>query len=407
MSRLGFISKAFGMSLFYFSMPLYAEFSVIVEQELALSSQLHGQKMETLIEPRWDYSPWEDARFTVILRGRYDAMDNIEPSSNSDLDIRELYLDTEYLGAYWRIGRQQVVWGQADGLKVLDVVNPQSYREFILDDFDDSRIPLWMVNLELPVGDEGELQVLWIPDQTYNTFAEAGSTYEMASPESVPRIQKRTSSSLKNSDFGLKYSLFYQGWDLGVHYLFHHHDTPVFYPSAIQGEVNSMYERNHLLGTTASNAFGDFILRVEAGYSSNVFNMSRGRGELSTGVFESADASSVIGLDWQGIENTMISAQWFQSYLLDYDESVLRPRNNNIASLLYQGSFDNESWTLHGLLLYGLDQKDTSIQLKLNYMLASNIRLWVGMDSFFGSDEGLFGQFKGVDRLTVGYEWGL
>ena len=61
------------------------------------------------------------------------------------------------------LGRQQNVWGKADGLKVLDLVNPQDFRELILDDFDDSRIPLWAVNAEIPVA-EVVVPLVWIPE---------------------------------------------------------------------------------------------------------------------------------------------------------------------------------------------------------------------------------------------------
>jgi hypothetical protein len=42
--------------------------------------------------------------------------------------LRELYLEAEWGRSYLTLGKQQVVWGKADGLKVLDVVNPQSFR---------------------------------------------------------------------------------------------------------------------------------------------------------------------------------------------------------------------------------------------------------------------------------------
>ncbi len=73
-----------------------------------------------------------------------------------EAELRELHLDWRVrLGRArldLRLGKQQVVWGQSFGLRVLDIVNPQDFREFILDDFDESRIPLWGVQVELPLG---------------------------------------------------------------------------------------------------------------------------------------------------------------------------------------------------------------------------------------------------------------
>lgn len=79
---------------------------------------------------------------------------------NDDLDfIREFYLS----GAIpfndgrqelaFRIGRQQVVWGRTDLFRVLDVVNPIDFsRENLYAEFEDSRIPMGIVNLEYRLG---------------------------------------------------------------------------------------------------------------------------------------------------------------------------------------------------------------------------------------------------------------
>ena len=83
------------------------------------------------------------------------------------------------------------------------------------------------------------------------------------------------------------------------------------------------------------------------------------------------------------------------------------PRNNNIASVLYKQTFENETWELNILSLYGFDKNDTSIQFELSYMLEDNLKVWIGSDSFSGELDGLFGQFINRDRLKIGFEWGL
>jgi hypothetical protein len=77
-------------------------------------------------------------------------------------DPRQVLLDGKIKKLDLKLGLQQVVWGQADGLRVLDVINPLDYREFILEDFLDSRRPFWMVRADLPLG-KAALQVVWAP----------------------------------------------------------------------------------------------------------------------------------------------------------------------------------------------------------------------------------------------------
>jgi hypothetical protein len=419
------------------------EFSAVWEQELAIYKHGKTQKFETLIDPEWNTHFSDNLDMTLIGRIRLDSTTKLGPSQrkpdnyssingplyadkHGEVSIREWYLDTEIASSYWRVGKQQVVWGQTDGLKVLDVINPQSYREFILDDFDDARIPLTMLNIEIPLADDSSIQVLWIPDLTYNENAELGSPYQVSSPLVSPRLptgavlagltQSKPSSLIKDSDFGLRYSMFYQGWDISYNYFYHTLDAPVYYQTQVRGldqdevHINVKYERSHLVGATASKAFDNFTLRSEAGYSTDSYHfIDSASANFSTqlGVHQSADLSFVIGLDWQGLENTLLSVQWFQSHLLDYNDSVIRPRNNNILSLLYQQTFENETWDIEVLSLHGFDQNDGSLQSQLGYMLESNVRLWAGADVFYGKSPSFFGQFEKANRITLGSSIGF
>lgn len=74
--------------------------------------------------------------------------------------LRELYVDTAAGPFSFRIGKQQEVWGTADGIKLLDIVNPTDWREFTQNTMEDSRIPVWMAKAEMDIGETGNLQFL-------------------------------------------------------------------------------------------------------------------------------------------------------------------------------------------------------------------------------------------------------
>lgn len=418
--------------------PAHADVSALLEQEWAASinagAQGHTQKMETTLEPEWTQH-WSDTMSTTligrlqwdtqrVLRSHHGRSPNDDPSNGPLIQdrqmtfgIREAYLDTEIHGNFIRIGKQQVVWGQADGLKVLDLINPQQFREFILADTDDARIPLWMINAEFPLGDASALQVLWIPDLTYHALAQEGTPYAVSSPLFIPSSEPgipitgtthhKPKDNLNDSDIGIQYSTFVGGWDLTANYLYHYHDMPVIRVDANQQGVgiHSEFERNHLIGATASNAFDHVTLRTEIGYNSDTFH--RRTQLIQGGIKQSDEVASVIGLDWQGIENTLISTQWFQSHLLDYDHDILRPQTQHTASLLVRYTGMNDTLTIETLALHGFDQHDGVIQSSVAYQLESHITLWVGLDNFYGDEKGTFGQFRHQDRLTVGSQWSL
>jgi len=84
--------------------------------------------------------------------------------------LREAYLDTEYADWQLRLGKQQVVWGTADGMKLLDMINPTDYTEMAQNQMEDSRIPVWMINGETDLENGTSLQVV-LSEPRENIFA--------------------------------------------------------------------------------------------------------------------------------------------------------------------------------------------------------------------------------------------
>jgi len=74
--------------------------------------------------------------------------------------LREAYFDKKADDWDLRIGKQQVVWGTADGIKLLDIVNPTDFSEMAQNQMEDSRIPVWMVNAEKIQEDGSSLQFI-------------------------------------------------------------------------------------------------------------------------------------------------------------------------------------------------------------------------------------------------------
>ena len=74
--------------------------------------------------------------------------------------FREGYIDTSAGDWSFRLGKQQVVWGTADGIKLLDIINPTDFREMAQNSMEDSRIPIWMINAERNIGETGNVQFI-------------------------------------------------------------------------------------------------------------------------------------------------------------------------------------------------------------------------------------------------------
>ena len=101
-----------------------------------------------------------------------DKYDGNESYTQRDA-LREAYIDAEVNDFSIRAGKQQVVWGTADGMKLLDAINPTDYSEMAQNQMEDSRIPVWMVNAETDAADGGNLQFI-ISESKSSIFAGLG-----------------------------------------------------------------------------------------------------------------------------------------------------------------------------------------------------------------------------------------
>ena len=425
------------------------------------SSQMQSLRMD--VTPEWKLHFDNGVRLTAIGRLRTEDVDESGPNflledgfgaasrpqvvgNSTDISLREFYLETEWKDYYITAGKQQVVWGNADGLKVLDIVNPESFQYFILEDFEDSRIPTWMLNIERPVGD-WDAQFLWIPDQTYSAIPESGASFEITSPLFLPQVFSAVQASfedahpvvaewlethpvirdrffnlagknvvvrdtdkpgrvVKDSDAGFRLLGLWQGWDLSVNYLYHYHDltvfkrtidTSTFVPTVT---IEPEYKRTHSVGGSASNAFGDWVLRSEFGYSTDRYFHSDNSLDQD-GLEKGHEFSYVIGLDWSGLENTLISAQLFQSYISAKD-TVRDSRDSNVT-FLYRRQFWNETLTADMIWLGNLNAEDGLFRPKLSYQWSDDLTIWLGADIFYGDEEGPFGQFDDNDQAVLGF----
>ena len=343
-------------------------------------------------------------------------------NDKTELELREFYLQKQLKQWHITVGKQQVVWGQADGLKVLDIINPQSFERFILDDFEDSRIPLWMLNLEWQFANH-QLQMLWIPDTTVHRLPTDQATYELSSPRVIPQLPEniRTvtiepfnhpNSTLENGDVGIRWKSFLSGWDVSFNYLYAYHDLPVFFQDisisegSISATVTPTYERSHLIGGTFSTTVNDFTLRAEAGYHTNRYFLTNSP-EIEHGNHISDELSYVFGMDWFGLSDTLISIQTFQSFILDRPSNIIRPQRDTTFTLLIQKDFLNATFKPEILFIHNDIHHDGIIRPKAKYDLQDNIKIWIGADIFYGNGNGLFSQFNEEDTLYIGTEISL
>ncbi len=403
------------------------------------SGNFKRQNYQFTLEPEFILRFDNRVKLTALSRLRSISLDALSPENvtdnayspyskplfignSSELELREFYFEIPSDNYYFTLGKQQVVWGKADGLKVLDIVNPQSYREFILEDFDDSRIPQWLANIETNIG-AWDAQLLWIPDQSYHVLASEGGLYTPTSPLLLPQAPPagvsinvepidRPGRLLKDSDIGLRLSRFWKGLDLSLNYLYQYDNFTLLYQdrsltaAGPHVTIEPQYRRTHMLGGSFSNAFDNWVLRGELAYFTDRYYLAEDLSD-SDGITKGKEMSYVVGLDWAGLENTLISGQLFQSVALNRQSATLRDKSEPTLSLLANHTLLNETLELRLIWLANSNIGDGLVRLRVSYEWQDNLKTWISSDTFYGSEEGLFGQFDANDRLTLGIEMGF
>lgn len=395
------------------------------------------QKSELILKPEFSYKLNKNSKF--VLRGQLytELNDNLEAGvpkeetvskfskrlfigDRANLELREFYFYTNIQKKLrLTIGKQQIVWGETDGLKLLDVVNPQNFREFILDDFEDSRIPLWSLKAEFDIKDVG-VQFVWIPDNTYHITQDFDAPFFtkslfMAPPENVSmefnKLEK-PNRFISDSDIGLKFSTFTKGWDLSLNYFYHYSDLPVFY-NELQItntnvpiiEVSPKFKRQHLIGGTFNKVFGSSTFRGEFAYIFNQNFMSTNPAAFR-GIETSNVLKNAIGLDYIKGEN-IISAQLFSDIITDDISAYNRKRFETNTSLKISREMMNDNLNAEVLWVHNANHGDGYIKPQISYWMNSNTQLFLGSSVFYGNETKLFGQFKDRSRVSLGIRWGI
>ncbi len=204
----------------------------------------------------------------------------------------------------------------------------------------------------------------------------------------------------------------WRGWDLGLYYFFHYDDFPALSRSISVGAVGPEvritpeYERTHLVGTSGSNTFGDLTLRSEVAYSTSRL-LALDDPNDADGLADRATLAYMVGLDWSGLNETLISGQLFQNWVTRDARRLRRERLETSLSLLVRRELLNDSLVASVLAIHSLNGGDGLVRARLQYEFSDPLVGWIELAWFYGSKRGLFGQFDGRDRLLLGLEWGF
>ena len=334
--------------------------------------------------------------------------DRVKHDQRARFFHRENYLDVSAGDWDFRVGAQQIVWGEVVGLYFADVVSARDMREFLLPSFDIMRIPQWAARAEYFSGDS-HVEVVWIPVPLFDQIGKPGSDFYPAPhlPAPTPtqiadlfRDPQKPARTLANGNYGVRANTLANGWDVAGFFYRSSSATPTFYSIAPgPGQpflFEPRYDRIWQAGATVSKDFDDFVLRAETVYAHGQ-GYTLADASVGDGVVKRNTLDYIVSVDFPLPHETRLNVQAFQR-VFNGGGGDLAVRSDGFgASVLVSTKVTP---TLEPQLLWIQNFKEGGglVRPRLNWYPAKNYTLGAGVDIFTGPDDGFFGRFNNRDR---------
>jgi len=393
------------------------------------------------------HSEFEWQGFTITndkVKHKYDH--NLDQGDTWDPLLREAWIEVLAGPIEAKVGRQIVVWGRSDGLRLLDIVNPFNEREYILPADEDSKIPLWMINLTYWVDwYRNGLQFLFMPFYRMNHSPPGGHNWAV-NPMKTLRMYEQIygyetwggikwnepSHSLSNSDIGLRwYGTLGDSLTYTLNYLHCWDRYPTMWATGpwVAPGINLEYtlepDRISIFGFSfdygVEKALGmeNWVLRGEfAYYKKDRYGIHNYQGTSGQPSREKDHINYLIGIDKYVFIDHWLSVQFLQDIILHPPKGEVTSGASaqvvdgveNYFTFYWMKDWAQFADKLHTecMVVYTDDGGGwVNPEVKWEFTKIDGLFLTVGAHFFWGSEMELLGQMDDNDHVFMTWKWGF
>ncbi len=299
--------------------PRFESAELVMQRNTAQIESKYYFLKESTAFGRFNTGRLEEATLTLVGRGVYDSVYDVRESFRDayendrhhpgevEFKIREAFVDLLLPPFSLRLGRQQVVWGETDNFRALDVINPLDLRwHWTWESWEDIRIPLWMARGVYDIGklgpfDESFVEAVWIPwDVQQNEIStdprrpwalHGSGLREVANAVIIDgqlldldlRVNDRSPTRrFENGQAGARFKAIWHGVEFSLNYFYGFSgDTRARFRQELSGvfgnefraEYDTANPRSHLVGFTANYSeekYTQAVFRLETVYTTGV-----------------------------------------------------------------------------------------------------------------------------------------
>jgi hypothetical protein len=346
-----------------------------------------------------------------IYMGSNFYLDDVNKNQRATAIWRENYLDFDAGGWDFRVGAQNIVWGDVVGLFFADVVSARDMRDFLLPSFDVIRIPQWAARAEYSKGDS-HVELVWIPVQSFDNIGKPGSDFYPAplpspTPANVAAIFQdpdKPSQTLSNSAYGFRANTLVGGWDIAGFYYRSFATSPTFYRELTGAPSQPFvfqprYDRIWQAGATFNKDFGSMVLHGEAVYADGQ-HFSTLDPTIADGVVARSTVDWIASLDipFSDIDGRM-NFQVFQRVYLDGGADAVALNSGDFGVSMFVSAKFAGTWEPQLLWIQSIGGGGSLVRPRLNWTPVKNTTVSAGVDIFTGASDAYFGRYNNRDRV--------
>ncbi len=337
--------------------------------------------------------------FAYEIQGRDNFTQQVLDENESELELGEVWLlgsITDRLDL--KAGRQIVVWGKSDNIRVTDVLNPLDLREPGLTDLENLRLPVTMTKLDYFIWGLN-LSGMVIHEIRYNKNPEFGSDFFPAA-QPLPTIESPdTGFDIDDTQFALALHGIFHGWDASLYGAYFYDGTPHFDDDS-SGSQKLKHARLKMVGGAFNIAVSNWLFKTEAAYFDGIRFFNSGKD------FNRIDG--LVGMEYSGFTDTTLSFEIADQHILNFNSQIeaapdFTEEDRWVSALRLTRTYLNEILTLTILAqTFGLTGDDGAFQrFTAEYDLSDAIALTGGVVFYKSGDLPRFNNVGENDRLYL------
>ena len=337
--------------------------------------------------------------FAYAINGRDDYTDPVLDAYESEVELTETFVLLNPVSSIdFRFGRQIVVWGGSDNIRVTDILNPLDLREPGLTDLEYIRLPVTMSRLDCYLG-RWRLSGMAIHEIRFDKNPPFGSDYFPVSTPLPP--QQTPSDGGRNTEWAASVSRTFSGWDLAFYAADHFNDQA--HLEALSGEGGPAVVRRHapltMLGASVNVAVGNWLLKTEAAWQD-------GFQYFNTGDETFSRFDVLAGVEYAGLNETTIGLEVANRHINGFSDRLraapdYEQPDRFQSAIRVVREFMNDTLTCTLLaMVYGPLGEDGAFQrLQVDYDLRDNLEVTGGIVFYQSGDLPAFRNIGDNDRV--------